>query len=71
VELKNAFISLGFGGQNKFVLRILHDYDTDGNQGIDFGEFIKLSTARFGQSVTKADVERVFKHFDMNKSVIF
>lgn len=71
MELKNAFISLGFGGQNKFVLRILHDYDTDGNQGIDFGEFIKLSTARFGQSVTKADVERVFKHFDMNKSVIF
>ena len=71
MELKNAFISLGFGGQNKFVLRILHDYDTDGNQGIDFGEFIKLSTARFGQSVTKADVERVFKHFDLNKSVSF
>ena len=69
VELKNAFISLGFGAQNKFVLRILHDYDTDGNQGIDFGEFVKLSTSRFGQNVSKTDVERVFKHFDLNKTV--
>ena len=36
IELRNAFISLGFGAHNKFVLRILQDYDNDGVQGIDF-----------------------------------
>lgn len=28
VELKNAFVSLGFAAQNKFVMRMLNDYDT-------------------------------------------
>jgi Ca2+-binding EF-hand superfamily protein len=36
-ELKNAFISLGFGGQNKFVYQMLNDLDGDKSGGIDFG----------------------------------
>lgn len=28
VELKNAFVSLGFAAQNKFVMRMFNDYDT-------------------------------------------
>ena len=71
VELRNAFVSLGFGAQNKFVLRILNDYDNDGNQGLDFGEFLKLSTSNLGETVSRGEIERVFKHFDLNKTVNF
>ena len=35
-ELKNAFVSLGFGGQNKFVYQILAELDDDQSGGIDF-----------------------------------
>lgn len=71
IELRNAFVSLGFASQNKFVLRILQDYENEGIQGLDFGEFLKLSTSKLGETVTKAEVERVFKHFDINKTVQF
>jgi len=67
--LRNAFISLGFANQNKFVLRILHDYENDGIQGLDFAEFLKLSTSRLSESGSRAEVERIFKHFDINKTV--
>lgn len=64
-------MSLGFGNHNKFVLRILQDYEADGIQGLDFAEFLKLSTAKLGDTGTRAEVERVFKHFDINKTVLF
>jgi len=45
-ELKNAFVSLGFGGQNKFVYQILAELDDDQSGGIDFAEFLRLATAK-------------------------
>lgn len=68
IELKNAFVSLGFGHQNKFVLRILSDYEAENITGIDFAEFLKLSTARL-HTGSRAEVERVFNSFDINKTV--
>ncbi len=35
-QLKEAFIALGFGGQNKFVYQILAELDEDQSGGIDF-----------------------------------
>ena len=46
MELKNAFSSLGFGGQNKFVYQILAELDDDQSGGIDFAEFLRLATAK-------------------------
>jgi Ca2+-binding EF-hand superfamily protein len=59
---------LGFGHQNKFVLRILSDYEAENITGIDFAEFLKLSTARL-HTGSKAEIERVFNSFDINKTV--
>lgn len=40
IELKNAFVSLGFAAQNKFVMRMFNDYDTEDSLGIDFAKFL-------------------------------
>ena len=47
-ELKQAFIDLGFTGQNKFVYQILAELDEDQSGGIDFPEFLRLATAKIG-----------------------
>lgn len=60
---------MGFANQNKFVLRILNDYEADGIQGLNFQEFLNLSTSRLSESGSRAEVERIFKHFDINKTV--
>lgn len=53
-ELKNAFISLGFGGQNKFVYQILAELDEDQSGGIDFAEFLRLATSKLSDKDSKA-----------------
>ena len=45
-ELKEAFINLGFSGQNKFVYQILAELDEDQSGGIDFAEFLRLATSK-------------------------
>ena len=45
-QLKEAFINLGFTGQNKFVYQILAQLDEDQSGGIDFDQFLKLATAK-------------------------
>jgi hypothetical protein len=34
----------------------LHDYETEASQGIGFAEFLKLSTSKLGDTVSKAEV---------------
>ena len=70
-ELKNAFVSLGFGGQNKFVYQILAELDDDQSGGIDFAEFLDLMTARISDKDSKEDIEKVFKLFDDEKTGYF
>lgn len=48
VELKNAFVSLGFAASNKFVYNILNDLDTEGAGGLTFDVFLKLATGKLG-----------------------
>ena len=52
-ELKRAFESLGFGGQNKFVYQILAELDDDQSGGIDFAEFLRLATAKLGDKESR------------------
>jgi Ca2+-binding EF-hand superfamily protein len=69
-ELKRAFEQLGFQGQNKFVYQILAELDDDQSGGIDFAEFLRLATAKLGDKDSRAEVEKVWTSFDINKAVI-
>lgn len=69
-ELKSAFISLGFGGQNKFVYQILAELDDDQSGGIDFPEFLRLATAKVSDKDSRAEIEKIFTSFDINRAVI-
>ena len=68
-ELKQAFIDLGFTGQNKFVYQILAELDEDQSGGIDFAEFLRLATAKIGEKDTRVEINKVFNAFDPNRSV--
>ena len=68
-ELKQAFIDLGFTGQNKFVYQILAELDEDQSGGIDFAEFLRLATAKIGEKDSRAEINKVFSAFDPNRSV--
>jgi Ca2+-binding EF-hand superfamily protein len=68
-ELKQAFTDLGFQGDNKFVYQILAELDEDQSGGIDFGEFLRLATAKIGEKDTRVEIDKVFKAFDPNRSV--
>lgn len=69
-ELKQAFIDLGFTGQNKFVYQILAELDEDQSGGIDFAEFVRLATAKIGEKDTRPEILKVFNAFDPNRSVL-
>jgi Ca2+-binding EF-hand superfamily protein len=68
-ELKHAFEQLGFGGQNKFVYQILAELDDDQSGGIDFAEFLRLATAKLSDKDSRAEVDKVWISFDLNKAV--
>jgi len=61
---------LGFQGNNKFVYQILAELDDDQSGGIDFAEFLRLATAKLGEKDSRAEVEKVWQAFDVNRSVI-
>lgn len=68
-ELKHAFEQLGFQGNNKFVYQILAELDDDQSGGIDFAEFLRLATAKLGDKDSREEVDKIWKSFDVNKSV--
>jgi len=70
-ELKRAFEQLGFGGGNKFVYQILAELDDDQSGGIDFAEFLRLATAKLSDKESRAEIDKVWGSFDVNKSVQF
>lgn len=69
-QLKEAFLNLGFSGQNKFVYQILAELDEDDSGGIDFPEFIRLATAKISQKDSRVEINKVFNSFDVNRIVI-
>ena len=70
-ELKEAFVNLGFTGQNKFVYQIMAELDEDQSGGIDFAEFLRLATAKIGEKDSRAEINKVFTAFDPNRAVTF
>jgi Ca2+-binding EF-hand superfamily protein len=53
--LKAAFEQLGFHRDNKFVYQILADIDEDRSGGINFAEFLRLSTEKLSDKDSRAD----------------
>jgi Ca2+-binding EF-hand superfamily protein len=70
-ELKRAFEQLGFEGSNKFVYQILAELDDDQSGGIDFAEFLRLATAKLNDKDSRAEIDKVWGSFDINRSVRF
>lgn len=68
-ELKEAFVNLGFTGQNKFVYQIMAELDEDQSGGIDFPEFLRLATAKIGEKDSRGEINKVFTAFDPNRAV--
>jgi Ca2+-binding EF-hand superfamily protein len=62
---------LGFQGKNKFIYQILAELDDDQSGGIDFAEFLRLATAKLNDKDSRAEVDKVWGSFDVNRSVIF
>lgn len=69
VELKNAFVSLGFAASNKFVYNVLNDLDTENVGGLTFAAFLKLATGKLGENHSREEIDNVFKSFDFQKKV--
>lgn len=69
-ELKQAFISLGLAHANKLVYNIMHSLDGEHPDGLNFAEFLKLATGRFGEAHSRQQIENVFKSFDHERNVI-
>lgn len=62
-------MKLGFSGQNKFVYQILAELDEDQSGGIDFPEFLRLATSKISEKDSRAEVNKVFNSFDINRAV--
>ena len=70
-ELKQAFEQLGFAGSNKFIYQILAELDDDQSGGIEFPEFLRLATAKLGEKDSRAEIDKVWSSFDINRAVCF
>ena len=70
-ELKHAFEQLGFAGNQKFIYQILAELDDDQSGGIEFPEFLRLATAKMGEKDSRAEIDKVWTSFDVNKNVFF
>jgi centrin-3 len=68
-ELKQAFVSLGLVHSNKLVYNIMHTLDGDHPNGLNFADFLKLATGRFGESHSRKQIEKVFASFDNEQNV--
>ena len=69
LELKVAFEKLGFGGSNKFIYQILAELDDDQSGGIEFPEFLRLATAKLSDKDSRAETDKVWGSFDINRAV--
>jgi Ca2+-binding EF-hand superfamily protein len=47
----------------------LAELDDDQSGGIDFAEFLRLATAKLSDKDSRAEVDKVFTSFDINKAV--
>jgi centrin-1 len=54
--LRAAFEKLGFKGNKRFIYNILSELDNDFSGGIEFDEFLKISTSKISDKDSKKEV---------------
>lgn len=62
-ELKNALENLGVDTNNQTLKNMLNEIDENGNDKIEFDEFINMMTAKMSDKDTEADLRKVFQLF--------
>lgn len=67
-ELKNALRSLGIDAKNQTLTNMLSDLDKNGNNTIEFDEFIDMMTAKMSDKDTKEDLRKVYYLFTGDES---
>merc|ERR1712046_19707 len=67
-ELVEAMQSLGLEQKNEAVFNMIKEIDTDGSGELEFAEFLEMMTARLTNKTPRADIERVFKLFDNDRT---
>ena len=67
-ELIEAMQSLGLEQKNEAVFNMIKEIDTDGSGELEFQEFLEMMTARLTNKTPRADIERVFKLFDADRT---
>ena len=51
------------------MYQILAELDDDQSGGIDFAEFLRLATAKLSDKDSRAEIEKVWGSFDVNRNV--
>merc|ERR1712224_707922 len=67
-ELKAAMRALGFEVKNEELKKMVSDVDNDGNDTIEFAEFLAMMTGKMGEKDSREDIEKVFKLFDSDST---
>jgi len=67
-ELVEAMQSLGLDQKNDAVFNMIKEIDTDGSGELEFAEWLEMMTARLTNKTPKADIEKVFKLFDNDRT---
>jgi len=62
-ELKQALKNLGIDAKNQTLNNMMQDLDGDGNDKIDFDEFINMMTAKMSDRDTREDLKKVYTLF--------
>ena len=67
--IKRALEQLGFKGHDNFINQILAELDDYQSGGIEFPEFFRLATGKIEEKDSRAEIDKVWGLFDVNKSV--
>ena len=55
-ELKTAMQSLGFDSENRIIIQMMQDLDTDKQGSIDFEEFLDMMTVKHQSEETREEI---------------
>ncbi|EGR31049.1 hypothetical protein IMG5_118850 [Ichthyophthirius multifiliis] len=67
-ELRVVFENLEFKGNKKIINNILSELENDYSRGMEFEEFLKISTSKISDKDSKKEVQKVFNMFDLKKN---
>jgi len=67
-ELKAAMKALGVAVKKEEMKKMITDVDADGSGSVEFPEFLQMMTAKMGDNDTRAEIDKVFKLYDVDET---